>query len=237
MEPCRLRQLKHFCPAAFLPTSVESKPKLPVREKAGKSWALETPIWAHWAAALYSAARISGRRRSRSTGMPTATWAGGAGIAALVPAIARPVGSGGSPSRTLRAFLAWRSWVSRTGMVAWVPARTVLACSTSRWEVVPPSKPGLGDLQALPLGLDVLPGDVEPLFQGADGDVEIRHVAGEAHQGAVIIGDAGQQAGVGGLDGPAELAPKIDLPAGRQADLGFPVAEAAESRGRSPGTR
>ena len=29
---------------------------------------------------------------------------------------------------------------SRTGMVAWVLARTVLACSTSRWEVVPPSK-------------------------------------------------------------------------------------------------
>ena len=92
-------------------------------------------------------------------------------------------------------------------------------------------KTGLGDLQALPLGLHVMPGDVQPPFQGADGDVEIGHVAGEADQGAVIIGDAGQQAGVGGLDGPAELAPEIDLPVGRQADLGFPQTEAAESRG------
>ena len=45
---------------------------------------------------------------------------------------------GGRPNSTHRAFFVWRTWLSRVGMVAWVLARMVLACSTSRSEVVPP---------------------------------------------------------------------------------------------------
>ena len=82
-------------------------------------------------------------------------------------------------------------------------------------------KPRLGDLQAFGLDAHVFVGDGQAFFQGADEDVAVGHIGGEADQDIVIIGDGRLEAGIGGLDGPAKFAPEIQFPTGGQADLGL----------------
>ena len=81
---------------------------------------------------------------------------------------------------------------------------------------------GGGDLQALFLDEDVLVGDGQALFQGPEQDIGAGHVPGEGDQGVVVVADGGGQAGVGGLDAPADLPPEINLPAGGEAHGGQP---------------
>src|SRR3989449_4574243 len=80
----------------------ERRTSLPIREQAGSRSALPTPIWADWATACSSALRMSGRRRSRSAGMPTMTRGGETGI--VDGPDSRSLRSfGGMPSSTLRS--------------------------------------------------------------------------------------------------------------------------------------
>ena len=92
---------------------------------------------------------------------------------------------------------------------------------------------GQGDLQVLPLGLDVAPRDLDPFFQGLYRDVVRRRVAGKAHQGVVIVRNGRLQGRVGRFYRTPEPSPEVDLPARGDADLVLRIrAEAAGERGK-----
>ena len=59
----------------------------------------------------------------------------------------------------------------------------------------------------------------DALFEDADLDVGGRDLGDEAHQHVVVVGDRGEQLGVGRLDAAAEPAPEIDLPGRIEAGL------------------
>jgi hypothetical protein len=81
--------------------------------------ATATPIRADCEAAVSPAVRTSGRRRSRSFGMPTVASAGATGIG---PGATRSAStaSGVWPSSSASPFLAWRSVFCSAGICAWV---------------------------------------------------------------------------------------------------------------------
>ena len=87
------------------PRVVEDTPKAPASENDGYMLATATPMSSDWDAAARPAARTSGRRRSRSFGMPTATSPGAEGIAPSPPSTASTA-YGVMPSRTASAFFA-----------------------------------------------------------------------------------------------------------------------------------
>ena len=97
------------------PRLVDAKPNAPAREKAGYMLATATPMRADWEAAASPAARTSGRRRSRSFGIPTATSGGATGIGAS-PASRASTAYGVSPRRTASPFFAWRRVFCRLGI-------------------------------------------------------------------------------------------------------------------------
>ena len=70
----------------------------------------------------------------------------------------------------------------------------------------------LHDLDHRRLLFHVLAGQVEAFLQRAVFHVIGGHVAQEHDQDEVVVLDRGVEAGVGGFDGTAELAPEIQLP-------------------------
>jgi hypothetical protein len=60
--------------------------------------------------------------------------------------------------------------------------------------------------------LGVLPGDAQPRFGGAQGEIGFCDLGTQQHQYVLIIGVGCQVGGVGRLYGPAEAAPKVQLP-------------------------
>ena len=107
-------------------------------------------------------------------------------------------------------------------MLASVPSSTVWACSTSRLEVVPPCQRAVAICKLFFWTSTFWRAIASRFSRVRIEDVGIGHVAGEADQGVVIIGHRGHQAGIGGLDGPAKLAPEVEFPTGAQPDLGEP---------------
>ena len=71
----------------------------------------------------------------------------------------------------------------------------------------------LGDLQAASLQGGIFASDHEPRLHGADRTVEAGHLGGHQHLHVIVLGDAGEIAGVRGLDAAPELAPEIEFPA------------------------
>ncbi len=71
---------------------------------------------------------------------------------------------------------------------------------------------GMGDLQAGFLQHDVLARDAQLLLGRADRHVGGGNIGDEADQDIVVARHRGEEVGVGGLDGTAELAPDVDLP-------------------------
>ena len=65
----------------------------------------------------------------------------------------------------------------------------------------------------------VLARERDALIEDADLHVRGRDLGDEAHQHVVVVGDRGEQLGVGRLDGAAEPAPEIDLPGRIEAGL------------------
>ena len=192
---------------------------------------MATPIWADCATACSSALRMSGRRRSRSAGMPTMTSGGETGIADG-PASRSARSLGGMPSSTLRASRAWRRCVSRVGkrrLGVQEHRPGLLDVELGHGAVL---EPGLDDLQGLLLGLDVLPGDADALLGGPERDVGVRHVRGQRDERVVVVRERREQAGVGRFDAAPELPPEVELPAGLGPDLRLPVREAATGRRR-----
>ena len=174
---------------------------------------MATPMRAHWAAAWSSALRMSGRRRSRSAGMPTATSSGASGMAER------------SPSR--RSRLRGRHAEQGAERVLGLPEAGLdlgnggLGAPQLGERLLhvalaggPALETGLGDPQAFFLNDHVVPGDPQALLEGADEHVGARHVGREAHQGIVVGGDGPEEVRILGLDGAPELAPEIDFPAG-----------------------
>jgi hypothetical protein len=103
-------------------------PKVPEMLIAGRSCASATPIWL-WASAASSAARMSGRRRSRSAGIPTVIVRGGVGI---------PRDLASRWAQRLSALRPCANWISSLRIADWVASRTVVASNTSSSLVPPP---------------------------------------------------------------------------------------------------
>ena len=125
-------------PSKKLAASSALRPTEPMSWKRGRRSALATPIRALCAATCRSARSTSGRRRSRSAGIPTAMATGAAGMPLEVPRRS-PRSPGGTPSRTQSESSAWRRWISSCGMLASVSASSVRACCTSSSDVPPAS--------------------------------------------------------------------------------------------------
>ena len=71
----------------------------------------------------------------------------------------------------------------------------------------------LGDFQAAFLKSGIFASDHQPHFHGTDRTVEGGHLRGHQHLHVIVLGNAGEIAGVRGLDAALELAPEIDFPA------------------------
>ena len=200
-----------------VPRSVERKTRLPIREKAGRSSALATPIWADCATACSSALRMSGRRRSRSAGMPTMTWGGETGIADG-PSSRSPRSFGAMPSSTLEgvprlASLRLERGERRVGVEEHGPG--LLDVELGHGAV---REPGLDDLQGLLLDVDVLQGDADALLRGPERDVGVGHVRGQGDQRVVVVREGREQAGIGRLDVAPDPSPEVELPARLRPD-------------------
>ena len=115
---------------------VDAKPNAPASENAGYICPTATPMSADWDAAARPALRTSGRRRSRSLGIPTVASGGAAGIP-LPPVRRESTASGVVPSRSASASFAWRSEFWSEGICACVCASRVVACRTSSSLVSP----------------------------------------------------------------------------------------------------
>ena len=71
----------------------------------------------------------------------------------------------------------------------------------------------LRDVQAAFLKSGIFASDHQPRFHGPDRAVEGGHLRGHQHLHVIVLGDAGEIAGIRGLDAALELAPEIDFPA------------------------
>ena len=111
-------------------------PSAPESRKVGKRAAFASPTRAIAATSWRSAARTSGRWRSVSAGMPTATVSGTLGIEPS-DASRSCSAAGGWPSSVARACSVWARAVSRLGIWARVCSAFARACSTSSSEVSP----------------------------------------------------------------------------------------------------
>ncbi|MNF56915.1 hypothetical protein D3C84_384200 [compost metagenome] len=80
----------------------------------------------------------------------------------------------------------------------------------------------LGDLEAALLLLGVLAGDAQARLGGAQGEVGIRHLGTQQHQHVLVVGFGGEVGGIGRLDGAAEAAPEVQLPADVEAQAVLP---------------
>ena len=75
------------------------------------------------------------------------------------------------------------------------------------------------DLEAVALHAHVVACDREARFDRPDADVGGGDLRDEAHQHVVVVGDGGEQIGVGRLDAATEASPEIDLPGRIEARL------------------
>ena len=84
-------------------------------------------------------------------------------------------------------------------------------------------KPRFDDRQRLALQVDVVVRVGDLLLERPILNVVVGHVAQQRHQHVVVICDGGAEGGFVRLDGPAEAAPKIELPA--EGESIIPLAE------------
>ena len=183
----------------------------------GKNSASAMPIRADCTAASRSARRTSGRRRSRSAGMPTTTSAGAWGMVALSPNRGRR-SRGGIAIRMQRRFL--RLAISdledgdqrlRGGQVGLRPLHVQV-----RNQALAEAK--LHEPERLLLQGSVLAGQLDAFLQRTHLDVVGGDLGLQQDQGVVVAVDLGVQRGVGRLDPAAEAAPEVQLPGGVHAD-------------------
>ena len=76
-----------------------------------------------------------------------------------------------------------------------------------------------GQTRAVPLGGEVLAGDLDALLGGAQLDVVARHFGRQRHQDVAARLHGGLQVGIGGLDAAADAAEDVQLPAGVKAGV------------------
>src|SRR5215510_79649 len=80
-----------------------------------------------------------------------------------------------------------------------------------------------GNLQRRALACDVVAGDGHLPFNGADFHVGAGYIADQGNQHVVVVGDRGQERGVGGFDGAAKFTPEIQFPCRLAAKLVDPI--------------
>ena len=113
------------------------------------------------------------------------------------------------PSSTLSAFFACASeWSTAELSLRWRPERFPL--DRHRVDVTGAVlELRAGDFQRRALARDVVLGDGDLSFGGADLHVSV-YIAHQGNQHIIVVGDGSQKSAIGGFDGAAQFTPDID---------------------------
>ena len=147
------------------------------------------------------------------------------------PAAISGNGPGARASKCSRAFCAWRRLASSCGNGGQrAEILGLRACCTSSSDSLPllNSRSVISRLRFCSAAFSRA--ITQPRLQGADRAVEARHLRGHQHLQVVVLGDAGEVAGIRGLDAAPELAPEIELPADLEPATPFQKPRSGPSR-------
>src|SRR5476649_2764797 len=201
------------------PGSVAAKPMSPISVSLGKNDAVLAPICALLDARPRSAARISGRWRSTSTGLPMATVCGSCGSGGgWSPAFRRASSVPGAAQHRqgIHGLLDLRVDRDQRGLRAFELAAQLIDVGVGRGAA---RAALLRQLQHLLLQLCRLPHQRIAQLHVAQADIILRHFGRQRHVRVVQIGLAGFRLGRRGFDGAPRAAEQVDLPCRVEADV------------------